>query len=141
MPALTRWFIKTSFVYFTLALLAGVALGARAVWAFSPPGADFMPSYIHLLAEGWISMLIIGVVFWMFPKYSLERPRRSEQLGWASYILLNLGLLLRVISEPTMAVVGASASLWATLLTVAAILQWLGGMAFVINSWERVKEK
>ena len=86
-------------------------------------------------------MLIIGVVFWMFPKFSLERPRRSERLGWSSYILLNLGLLLRVISEPANTALGNLASIWAILLTIAAILQWLGGMAFVINSWGRVKEK
>ena len=141
MPPLTRWFIKTSFMYFILALFAGVILGVQAVWAFTPPASDLFPSYFHLLAEGWITMLIIGVVFWMFPKYTLERPRGSEKLGWASYILLNLGLLLRLISEPVNAAVGAPTSLWAILLTLAALLQWLGGMAFVLNSWARVKEK
>jgi hypothetical protein len=141
MPPLTRWFIKTSFLYFALALVAGVVIGAQAVWAFSPPGVDLYPSYFHLLAEGWITMLIIGVVFWMFPKYTLEWPRRNPSLGWASYILLNLGLVLRIISEPANAVVGTPASVWAILLVVAAALQWLGGMAFVVNSWGRVKEK
>jgi cbb3-type cytochrome oxidase subunit 1 len=141
MPPLTRWFIKTSFMYFILALLAGVILGVQAVWAFTPPTSDLFPSYFHLLAEGWITMLIIGVVFWLFPKYTLERPRGSEKLGWASYILLNLGLLLCLISEPVNAAVGAPTSLWAILLTLAALLQWLGGMAFVLNSWARVKEK
>ena len=141
MPALTRWFIKTSFLYFALALVTGVVIGAQAVWDSSPLGADLYPSYFHLLAEGWITMLIIGVVFWMFPKYTLEQPRHSAGLGWASYILLNLGLVLRIISEPANTVVGTPASVWAILLVVAAALQWLGGMAFVVNSWGRVKEK
>ena len=141
MPPLTRWFIRTSFVYFFLALLLGVLLGAQAVWDFSLPASAIDPSYFHLLAGGWITMLIIGVVFWMFPKYALERPRRSLSLGWASYILLNVGLLLRIISEPANAVIGTPASIWAILLVLAAGLQWLGGMAFVINSWGRVKEK
>ncbi len=141
MPPLTRWFIKTAFVYFILALLAGVVLGAQAVWGFSPPAADLMPTYFHLLAEGWITMLIIGVAFWLFPKLTLEQPRGSLGLGWASYVLLNLGLVLRVISEPVNTIVGNPASVWAIVLTLAAILQWLGGMAFVINSWRRVKEK
>lgn len=141
MPPLTRWFIKTSFVYFILALLGGVALGAQAIWAFSPPAADLLPTYFHLLAEGWITLLIIGVAFWLFPKYSLERPHRSESLAWASYALLNLGLLMRVVSEPANVVAGNPASIWAILLTIAAVFQWLGGMAFVVNSWARVKEK
>lgn len=141
MPPLTRWFIKTAFVYFILALLAGVLLGAQAIWAFNPPAADLLPTYFHLLAEGWITMLIVGVAFWLFPKYTLEQPHHSEKLGWTSYALLNLGLLLRVVSEPVHAVVDQPGSIWAYLLTLAAILQWLGGMAFVVNTWARVKEK
>lgn len=86
-------------------------------------------------------MLIIGVVFWMFPKFSPQQPRGNLGLGWASYILLNLGLFIRLISEPLIGSVSHSLSIWGILLVVAALLQWLGGMAFVINSWGRVKEK
>lgn len=141
MPPLTRWFIKTSFVYFALSLLVGLVLAAQASWSFLPSTAAFFPTYFHLLAEGWISMLIIGVVYWMFPKYSLDRPRRSERVAWASYILFNAGLLLRLISEPANTLEAPPVAVWAILLTLAALLQWLGGMAFVINSWGRVKEK
>lgn len=116
-------------------------MGAQAIWAFRLPTVDLLPSYFHLLAEGWITMLIIGVVFWMFPKYTLEHPRHSEKLGWSSYILLNLGLVLRVISEPVNEILSEPASIWVILLLIATLLQWLGGMAFVINSWVRVKEK
>ena len=86
-------------------------------------------------------MLIIGVAFWMFPKYTLERPRGSEGFGLASYVLLNAGLTLRLVSEPLTEVVATPASFWATLLVISAGLQWLGGMTFVINTWARVKEK
>jgi hypothetical protein len=46
----------------------------------------------------------MGIVFWMFPKWSRERPRGSEGLAVVTYALLNLGLLLRVIGEPARAV-------------------------------------
>lgn len=141
MPPLTRWFIKFSFVYLILGLLSGLFLAAQGVWNFYPPAALLFPTYFHLIAEGWITMLIVGVVFWMFPKYSMEKPRRSEELARASFYLLNAGLLLRIISEPANEYYAASVSFWAVLLTLAALLQWLGGMAFVINTWERVKEK
>jgi hypothetical protein len=58
------------------------------------------PVYTHLFVLGWLTQLIFGVVFWMFPNYSTEQPRRSESLGWWTYALLNIGLLLRVIIEP-----------------------------------------
>jgi hypothetical protein len=52
-----------------------------------------------------------------------------------------MGLLLRLISEPANALLASPASTWASLLVTAAFLQWLGGMAFVINTWSRVKVK
>ncbi len=137
MPALTRWYIKTSLVYFILALLAGILLAVQSVWKALLPNLSLFPVYFHLLAEGWLTFLILGVAFWMFPKYSKEKPRGSELLGWASYILINTGLLLRILSEPESAY-NTSAG-W--LLVVSAVLQWTGGMAFVINTWSRVKEK
>jgi hypothetical protein len=141
MPPLTRWFIKTALIYFVLALITGLLLASQKVWNFFLPSAGLFPVYFHLLAEGWITLLIIGVVFWMFPKYSRELPRGSEKLGWTSYILLNAGLLLRAISEPASSIVNAPGTMWGILLIIAALLQWAGGMAFVANTWGRVKEK
>jgi heme/copper-type cytochrome/quinol oxidase subunit 1 len=88
---------------------------------------------------GWVTQFIIGVVYWMFPKYFRDRPRGSELLGWASYVLINLGLLLRVIGEPLLG--QNPALLWGWLLVISASFQWLGGLAFVANTWGRVKEK
>jgi heme/copper-type cytochrome/quinol oxidase subunit 1 len=141
MRTLTRWFIKTSFVYFILALLVGVMLGAVSIWDLPVSAAKIYPSYLHLMVEGWITMLIIGVAIWMFPKFSQEKPHGDERLGWACYVLLNTGLLLRIISEPQADLSGSIATMWAAILTLAALLQWLCGMAFVINAWGRVKVK
>jgi hypothetical protein len=88
---------------------------------------------------GWLSQLIFGVVYWMFPKFSIEKPRRSETLGWWTYGLLNFGLLLRLIAEPIQTVTPNPASGWA--LVAAAVIQFAAGASFVINSWARVKEK
>ena len=141
MPPLTRWYIKTALVYFVLALVVGLLLEAQKVWNFNLPYYGFYPVYIHLLVLGWLTLLILGVAYWMFPKYSRDLPRGSETLGWASYILLNAGLALRMISEPLNTLAGAPGSAWGVLLVVAALLQWMGGMAFVANTWARVKEK
>jgi hypothetical protein len=128
-------------VYFVLALVVGLLLAAQNVVEGLRSLAGLFTVYIHLLAQGWITMLIIGVVFWMFPKYTRELPRGSESLGWASYVLLNIGLLLRVIGEPGNVMAGSAGNLWGILLAASAILQWLGGIAFVVNTWGRVKEK
>lgn len=137
MPPITRWFIKTALVYFILALLTGLLLSSQSLLPFSMP--PLFPIYVHLLVEGWLTFLIIGVVFWMFPKYSREKPRGSDGLGWATYWLLNIGLLIRILVEPLNSTAPGLILGW--VLVVSALLQWLGGMAFVINTWARVKEK
>lgn len=136
MPTLTRWFIKTSFVDLALALLAGLLLALQTSVGMGGP-AGLFPVYIHLLVFGWLTQLIFGVVFWMFPKYSSEQPRRSEALGWWTYGLLNAGLLLRMIAEPMHATDPGTGS--GTMLVVSAVFQLLAGTAFVLNTWGRVK--
>ena len=138
MPRLTRWFVKTSFLYLTLALIAGLLIEIQSIWKFVVLGGLF-PVYIHLFVLGWITQLIFGVVFWMFPKYSIEKPRRSETLGWWTYVLLNIGLILRIVAEPIHSTQPNAFSGWT--LVVSAIFQFLAGLTFVINSWGRVKVK
>ena len=132
MPFLTRTFIKTAVVYFIVALLLGVYMVNRST-------TGIFPVYIHLFVFGWLTQLIFGVIYWMFPKYSKANPRGSEVLGWVSYSTLNSGLILRAIAEPLHAVQSTDAL--GFLLVVSAILQWLSGLAFVVNTWPRVKEK
>jgi cbb3-type cytochrome oxidase subunit 1 len=138
MPRLTRWFVKTSFIYLILALVAGLLLILQSTFKWTMP-AGLFPVYIHLFVLGWLSQLIFGVVYWMFPKLSNEKPRGSESLGRWTYVLLNLGLLLRVIAEPMQSIQPSPLSGWT--LVSAALIQFLAGLAFVINSWGRVKEK
>lgn len=132
MPLLTRVFIKTGMICLALALTLGILL------AFGVTNG-FFPVYIHLLVFGWLTQLIFGVIFWMFPKYSTEKPRGNETLGWWTYILLNLGLLVRGIAEPMQATRANTFSAW--VLVLSAILQFASGLLFVINSWGRVKER
>jgi hypothetical protein len=119
-------------------LIAGLLVEFQSLFKLTMPGGLF-PIYIHLFVLGWIPQLIFGVVFWMFPKYSTENPRRSESLGWWTYALLNAGLLISVIAEPAHFTQPNLLSGW--LLVTSAIIQFLTGLAFVINSWGRVKEK
>lgn len=136
MPPVTRWMIKTSFLYLLLAFLIGLLQALSAVL----PGtrlSSLEPVRVHLLVVGWLTLLIFGVVFWMFPKFSREKPRGYDELGWAAYVFMNAGLVLRIFAEPS--VVPGTLAGWT--LIVSSVLQWLGAAAFVLNSWPRVKEK
>jgi cbb3-type cytochrome oxidase subunit 1 len=138
MPTLTRWMIKTALVYLLLGLLVGVLQGVGAALQNGPPVLrQLEPVRIHLFVVGWLTLLIFGVVFWMFPKYNREKLRGHEWLGWAAYWLLNAGLVLRVIGES----VAQPGTAFGSLLVASAALQWLAGLAFLYNTWPRIKEK
>jgi hypothetical protein len=47
---------------------------------------------------------------------------------------------VRSVGEP-LRILQPQASLWAWSLVAAALLQWLAGMAFVANTWARVRER
>ncbi|MEO7986795.1 MAG: hypothetical protein ABI766_09705 [Gemmatimonadales bacterium] len=136
MPGVTRWLIRAAMLYLVAALALGIAMQAPAA-AQHPIMRAVWPAYLHLLVLGWLTQLIFGVAYWMFPRYSAERPRGSEPMGWAAFGLLNSGLVLRAIVEPWHAVGGRGGPL----LVLSAVLQLLAGLAFVANTWPRVRER
>lgn len=135
MPPLTRWFLKAALIYLILALCTGVLLALPVASKM----AGLFPVYLHLLTFGWLTQLIFGIALWMFPKYSASLPRGPEWLGWSTFVLLNLGLLLRMVFEPVHAQAASPVS--GLMLAMAAVLQWLSAVAFVANTWQRVREK
>lgn len=139
MPLLTRWFLKAALLYLVLAFFVGVLLMLRGVLDGPPLIGVLSPVYFHLFMVGWVTQIIFGIAYWMLPKYSKEKPRGYEPLGWATFGLLNVGLLLRAVGEPMQAFWPGLG--WGWLLAVSAVLQWLAGMAFVLNTWRRVKVK
>jgi heme/copper-type cytochrome/quinol oxidase subunit 1 len=139
MPRLTRYFIKAGLAYLVLALLVGVLMTGRTMLNLPLWINALYPVSVHLLMVGWVTQLIMGVAHWMFPKYSKEQPRRNERLAWAVFVMLNAGLLLRVIGEPL--TVNAPDLNMGWLLVVSAVLQLAAGWGFVFNMWSRVKER
>lgn len=139
MPTLTRWYIKLAILYFLAALLLGVAQAAHAPAALYPWVGAAGPAALHLLVVGWITQMIFGVAYWMFPRYSADAPRGIDALAVATFACLNAGLILRVGVEPLQAV--RPAPLLGGLLVLAAALQWLAGIGFAVNTWPRIKVK
>ena len=98
------------------------------------PGAQLWPTYVHLLVLGWLTQLIFGVAYWMFPR-PLPQAFHGERLGWPTYWLFNTGLLLRIVGEGSWA---AGHEMNAALVA-AAMLQLIAGWSFVLMIWPRVR--
>lgn len=136
MPTLTRWFIKSAMLYLVVALAVSILMQSQLSLQV-PVLRVFWPTYLHLLVVGWLTQLIFGVAFWMFPKHPSAPPRGNDRLGWTCFALLNTGLVIRLVAEPLQALGHPSA----TLLVASAVAQLLAGWAFVANTWPRVRER
>ncbi|MDQ7028705.1 MAG: hypothetical protein Q9O62_02455 [Ardenticatenia bacterium] len=140
MPPVTRWFLRSAVLYLVASLWAGILVVVPRVMPHAPRLLSALgPTYVHAFMVGWVTQMIFGVAFWMFPKAERARPRGNERLVWISFWLLNAGLFLRVVAEPLNAM--APGALWGWLLVPSALFQWAAGLAFAGNLWGRIKGK
>jgi hypothetical protein len=129
LPRLSRWFIRTALVYLLVSLMVGVAQPS-----LTSAGLILWPTSVHLLVVGWLTQLIFGVAYWMFPRQRAASSLWPEHLGWLAYGSLNAGLVLRAIAES--GPLTASRSAW---FLLSALLQLIAGWSFVIATWPRVR--
>jgi hypothetical protein len=86
MPPLSRWYIKAAMIYFVAALILGALQGLQGSLQLHPVVAASGPAYVHLLVVGWITQMIFGVAYWMFPKYAPPpaAPRGNDTIAVAT---------------------------------------------------------
>jgi hypothetical protein len=117
-------------VFLVLAFALGVAM------RLDPDLRFLWPTYLHVLVVGWLTQLIFGVAFWLFPRASRERMRGHEGLIWLSFSALNAGLLLRIVGEPFD--LGAADG---PVLLVSAACHLVAALSFIANVWPRLKAR
>jgi len=134
MPRITRVFIKTGMIYFLASLAVGVIIEINSI---SLP--VLYPLFWHMLMLGWITQIIFGVSLWMFPGRTREEGFRAQMKGWITYILLNLGVVLRIIAEPMLSY--SNQPVWQILIIASTLLQIGAAIAYVIEMWPRIQSK
>lgn len=134
---MTRWLLRAGLLWLLAGLAGAVLVAAREPLGLPAVLAAAGPTAFHLLTVGWLTQLIFGVAHWMFPRASAERPRGREGLMWAALLLLNAGLLLRLVAEPPAGI--GHASLPA--LAASGLLQFAAAACFVANTWPRVRAR
>ena len=138
MPRLTRWFLRSGLV----CLLFGLGLGVAqpAVFSSSPWAAALWPIQLHLLTVGWLTQLIFGVAWWLFPRAPSGPLRGNEWAAWTAFWCLQTGLIIRVVLEP-LRMVGDGPVATRPLLVLSGVLHFVAAVAFVFAIWPRVRER
>lgn len=135
----SRYYIRTALIHLVAAFVVAAALLFDQAFALDHRIAALQPVFYHLLMVGWATQLIGGVALWMLPPYSREQPRGDERLGWAAYVALNAGLVLRAIAEPLHALQPDPA--FGVALASSAVLQVGAVWLLVIALWPRVRRR
>ena len=148
MPTTTRVFVKASIVYLALGALLGALLLINRWLPFWSDIYYLKPAHVQFLIVGWLTQLILGVAWWLFPPMAFrlrgqhyphgQAQRGSESLFWVTFSLLNAGILLYALGEPLYARTGSG--LFSGLVALSSLCLLAAALTFVVNMWARVRE-
>ena len=129
MPRLSIWAVRLALINF----ITGFTFGMLMLWNkgmfISGHIWRLLPAHMALLLLGWTAQLILGVAFWILPRW--RSSRGDTRPAWAAVIFLNLGVWL-VAAAPFLAWLTPLSLLGRTLEAAAAAL-------FALHAWPRVK--
>lgn len=98
MPALSIRMIRTALADLVIALLLGAVLLTHKAIPIHPAIWMLFPLHIELALYGWLLQFVLGVAYWIFPRF-LEGAKRGNPLeGEVVYYALNGGILLVILS-------------------------------------------
>ncbi len=130
MPRLSVWFVRASMLY----LLAGFTIGALMLAqdgiSYDPSILSLLPVHIEFLLVGWLVQLAMGMAFWIFPRFGLGLPhsRGSVPLIWASFLMLNAGIITAALGN-----------LFAPALILGRVLEVGAVLIYILGQWRRIK--
>lgn len=129
MPRLSCWFIRAALLY----LLIGATFGALILLHKGQPVYPLLwrllPAHIEFMMFGWLVQLMLGVAFWIFPRF--YRARGNIKPAWTAFVLLNIGLWLIALSPIF--------SGYDLLLSLGRLAEVGSVIAFAFHIWPRVK--
>ena len=151
MPRTSRTFVKASILYLVLGAILGALLLINRWLPLEPRIATLKSSHVQVLIAGWLTQLVMGVAWWLFPPLPSggrsggtppvrrgQQQRGSEPLFWATFVCLNAGVLLWAICEPLFGL--TQIDVFGFLAGISGCFLAAACLAFVLNMWGRVRE-
>lgn len=137
MYSLVRRFLKTGIAFLGVGLLLGGFMIARRELAGAYPSPYLVSAHTHAILVGFVMMMILGVALWLFPRPDKGDVRYRPTLAAASYWLVTLGTLARVLGELARIVSASLAVRWVVVLSGFA--QIAGIALFFFTMWTRIR--
>ncbi len=122
MPRLSQWFIRAALIHLLLGFTFGALMLSNKGIPFHPGLWRLLPVHIELLLVGWTMQLVLGVAFWILPRFLIRGTERGNIRGaWLAFFLLNGGLWLVSLGaffalSPIIVIIGRGAEASAAVL-------------------------
>lgn len=131
MPRLSRWAIRIALMYLGVGFTLGALILTNKGIGIWPAAWRWLPAHIEFLLMGWTLQLVIGMGFWILPRFDQGRSRGNEPLAWLALVLLNTGILAAALGPP----LGGPS--WLPLF--GRTLEAVAGLSFTGHAWGRIK--
>lgn len=98
MPRLSIFLVRASLLHFGIGFtIAALILFNKGIPIY-PWAWRLLQVHIEMLIFGWMAQLAMGVSFFALPRHT-NHPRRygHVELGWISFVLLNLAIIIIAI--------------------------------------------
>jgi hypothetical protein len=142
--------VRASILYLCLGAVLGALMLINRWIPLEPRIATLRASHVQALVTGWLTQLILGVAWWLFPPLKMglgaagsrpvrrgQRQRGNEPLFWATFLCLNAGILLQVLFAPLHS--WTKVDLFDSLAGLSSLFLLAAAVAFVVNMWKRVR--
>ena len=129
MPRLSCWFIRAALLYLAVGITFGSLILFHKGIPFYPFVWRLLPLHVEFLLFGWTVQLVMGVAFWIFPRF--WRSRGDERPAWLAFGLINLGVWL--------AGAGLMLGAPAWIILIGRLAEAGAAAAFAWHAWPRVK--
>ena len=130
MPRLSVYYIRASLLYLLVGFTLGGLILANKGLGFSPAVWMLLPMHIEFDMMGWLVQLVMGIAYWILPRFSNGPARGNERLSWLAFLLINTGILLAASD-------GIFSIQWISL--VGRMLETLALILFAVGNWKRIK--
>jgi len=138
MITISRYFIKTSFLFMIMGMLCGVWQYGHIAFNWRAPSTLPM-AHAHIILIGGIINMIIGVACWFFPRTKKGYRFYNPKIMWRLYWLINISTFGRFCIELLSGFMSNNIFLkigfWFSIIQIGTL-----GIIFA-QLWERVVSK
>ncbi|MEZ8219218.1 Cytochrome C and Quinol oxidase polypeptide I [Candidatus Fervidibacteria bacterium JGI MDM2 SSWTFF-3-K9] len=131
---LARRYIRTSLVFAAISVLLGMHMIAQRLLEKPKPLYWLPTAHGHIFLVGFVTMIIMGVAIWMFPRP--KGARYSSLLSEICYWLITVGTAVRGLGE--IAASYSTLKFWLWLSVIGGMSQSIAILLFIANIWARI---